>query len=130
MRPRPTLLGLFILLAAGCGDAADQTAEVQGRVFYQGNPLEGGTIVFTPDAARGGSGALARAEIQSDGRFRLRTGDKNGAVPGWHRVTVAPAGPVGSPTRLLPSRYCDPELSGKSIEVKPGQENSIDLYLE
>ena len=130
MRPRGTMAGLLLLLAAGCGGDAEQTAEVQGRVYYQGKPLESGTVVFVPDPSRGGSGPLARAEIQADGRYRLRTGDKSGAVPGWHRVTVAPGGPAGSPTRTLPPRFSDPESSGQCHEVKPGQENTIDLHLE
>jgi len=129
MRPRRFLWGLVLLLATGCGES-DQTVEVQGRVFYLGKPLEGGTIVFAPDSSRGGSGELARAEIQPDGRYRLTTGDKTGAVAGWHRVTVAPAGPAGSASRILPPRFSDPELSGQCFEVKPGLANTIDLYLE
>ena len=127
MRPRGTRWGLLLLLAAGCGGSGDQTAEVQGRVFFQGKPVEGGTVVFIPDPSRGGSGPLAVAEIQPDGRYHLKTGDKSGAICGWHRVTVAPA---GSPTRTLPARYRDPDLSGQCFEVKPGQENTIDLNLE
>jgi hypothetical protein len=130
MLPRPAIWGLLLLLSTGCGGNADQTAEVQGHVYYQGKPLEAGTIVFAPDPSRGGSGPLARAEIEPDGHYRLRSDEKNGAVPGWHRVTIAPAGPLGSPTRALPSRYSDPELSGKSVEVKAGQVNTFDLNLE
>ena len=130
MRPRGAWWGLLVLLAAGCRDQPEQTVEVRGCVHYQGKPLPGGTIVFAPDPGRGGSGSLARAEIQSDGRYRLRSGDKSGAVPGWHRVTIAPAGAPGSATRILPSRYSDPELSGQSFEVKLGQENVIDLHLD
>ncbi len=129
MGPRRSMWGLILLLAAGCGES-DQTVEVQGYVYYQGKPLEGGTIVFAPDSARGGSGELARAEIQADGRYRLRTGDKIGAVVGWHRVSIASAGPAGAPSRTLPTRYSDPELSGQCVEVKPGKTNTIDLKLE
>ncbi len=130
MRPRLHLCGLLLVLATGCGGGTDQTAEVQGRVYYQGKPVEGGTIVFTPDPSRGGSGPLARSEIQADGRYQLRSGDTSGAVAGWHRVSVAPAGPPGSPGRLLPTRFSDPDLSGQCLEVKPGQQNNLDLYLD
>ena len=129
MRPRQSLWSLLLLLA-GCGGTTDQTAEVQGRVYYLGKPLEGGTIVFTPDPTRGGSGPLARSEIQADGRYQLRTEDKSGAVAGWHRISVAPAGPPGSLSRTLPARYRDPDLSGQCLEVKPGQDNNLDLYLD
>jgi hypothetical protein len=130
MALRSTFWAVLLLLAAGCGGDTDQTVEVQGRVFFRGKPVEGGTIVFAPDPARGGSGPLAQAEIQPDGRYRLMSGGKAGAVPGWHRVTVAPAGAAGSATRTLPARFSDPELSGQSHEVKPGKYNNIDLYLE
>jgi hypothetical protein len=126
------------LLLAGCGADQDRLTAVRGRVWYQGAPLRGGTIVFTPDPTRGGTGPLARAEIQADGLFVLKTGDRLGAVAGWHRVTVvavdATSSPVGpnyaSPRSLLPIKYRDPELSGISCEVKDGQENTLDVNLE
>ena len=127
MRPRPILWGLLLLLTTGCGGDSDKPAAVQGRVYYLGKPLEGGTIVFTPDPARGGSGPLAVSVIQADGRYRLQSDEKDGAIPGWHRVTVAPA---GAPPHALPPRFSDPELSGQCYEVKPGQENTIDLHLD
>ena len=117
--------GLLVLLA-GCGRAEVKLAPVQGRVLYRGRPLAGGTIVFTPDADRGGSGPLACGEIGPDGHYTLHTGDEPGAVPGWHKITVA--GARGD--RLLPRRYSDPEGSGQGREVKAGQTNSLDLDLE
>jgi hypothetical protein len=123
--------GVLLLLAAGCGGATDEeTVEVQGRVFYRGKPLAGGTIVFVPDESRGGAGPLARSEVGPDGRYRLRSGDRPGAVPGWHRITVAAAGAPGAASRALPPRYSDPELSGQCHEVKAGQQNTIDLHLD
>jgi hypothetical protein len=111
---------------------------VRGKVFYQGMPLRGGTIVFTPDPTKGGTGPLARAEIQADGNFVLRTGDRPGAVPGWHRITIvavdatsAPAGTgYAAPRSLVPVRYRDPDLSGLSWEVREGQANTVELNLE
>ena len=117
--------GLLVLLA-GCGRAEVKLAPVQGRVLYRGRPLAGGTIVFTPDADRGGSGPLACGEIGPDGHYTLHTGDEPGAVPGWHKITVA--GARGD--RLLPRRYSDPEGSGQGREVKAGQDNTLDLQLE
>jgi hypothetical protein len=130
---------LLFLVGAGCGTKPPKLTPVRGQVFYQGMPMRGGTIVFTPDSDRGGRGPLARAEIQADGRYVLRTEDELGAVAGWHRITVmAVETPAAVPTSqrfvvprlLLPSKYCDPELSGLLREVKPGQENQFDLYLD
>jgi hypothetical protein len=114
-----------LVLLVGCGRSAPPLTPVQGQVFYQGRPLEGGTIVFTPDPQRGGRGPQAWAEIGADGRFSLRTDGQKGAVPGWHLVTIAPARSVA-----LPARYRDPELSGKRCEVKPDRVNQCDLHLD
>jgi hypothetical protein len=128
-----------LLLLAGCGDEQPKLAIVHGKVSHDGVPLPGGTIVFTPDSARGNVGPLARAEIQPDGTYSLRTGDQAGATPGWHRVTVvsvevAALPPPGQrfalPHSLLPPRYRDPDLSGLTCEVKPAQDNVLDFNLD
>jgi hypothetical protein len=117
---------LLALLAAGCGKGSSKPAHVQGTVYYHGVPLQGGTIVFTPDADRGGSGPIAHAEIRPGGAYTLRTEEGPGVPAGWHRVTVAPGGSGVA----LPPRYCDPELSGLEREVKPDSVNIIDIRLD
>lgn len=126
------VVALLLFSLAGCGKTPTQPAAVQGRVSYRGMPLPGGTIVFTPDTARGGSGPLARAEIQSDGTYTLRTDDHAGAYPGWYRVTVAcfQGAPGTVPRSLLPTAYLDPEMSGLAREVKAGQDNTLDINLD
>ncbi len=123
---------LILFLALGCdgerGVSAPWLARVHGKVYRQGVPLQGGTIVFIPDAGRGGEGPLARAEIQPDGTYTLRTGDAHGAVPGFHRVTVLATDQPGAAP--LSRKYRDPELSGLEREVKPGQDNTINFDLE
>jgi hypothetical protein len=126
---------LLILLAAGCGRETTPQVVVRGKICYRGVALRSGTVVFTPDAARGTTGPLASAELQSDGSYALRTGQALGAVPGWHRVTVLAleSGTRPAPTQprlLLPEKYCDPELSGLTCEVKAGQENTVNFNLE
>jgi hypothetical protein len=118
--------GLVLVLAAGCGPGGTERVPVRGQVLYCGQPLTGGTIVFTPDAERGGRGPLALGEIDAEGHYTLRTGDNPGAVPGWHRITVAAAG--SEPP--LPRRYRDPEHSGLCRQVLPDRPNVIDLSLD
>ncbi len=122
-------------LSLGCG-RGDKLTPVHGHVFYRGQPLAGGTIVFTPDAERGGRGPLACGEIGADGGFTLHTGETIGTVAGWHRVTVAPPspaaspGPATTPVLELPRKYSDPEQSGLLREVKAGTAVEQDFHLE
>jgi hypothetical protein len=135
---RGVWVALGFVVAAGCGRGPAKPVPVSGRVYYQGKPLAGGTIVFTPDPERGGSGPMAFAEIKADGGFTLHTGTEFGAVAGWHRVTVAAAPPPatvpGAPAPRggtpLPAKYSDPERSGLHQEVKAGLANTIDLRLD
>jgi hypothetical protein len=120
-----------LLVLVACGSGTPKLVPVRGKVFYQGAPLHGGSIVFTPDAERGGSGPLAHAEIQADGSYTLRTDHSPGAVPGWHRVSVMAVQAEGARHRLLlPRRYSDPEMSGLRHQVKPDRANTIDIHLE
>jgi hypothetical protein len=116
---------LVPLALAGCGGET-KFAPVQGVVIYHNQPLPGGTIVFSPDAERGAAGPLATAEISLDGTFTLHTGDKPGAVPGWHRVTVAP--PAGYMD--LPRRFSNADQSGQCHEIKSEGANKIEIRLE
>lgn len=125
-------LMLLLLALAGCGRGEVKLVPVQGKVLYRGQPLPGGTIVFVPDPERGGAGPLASSEIRPDGQYVLQTGSRSGAVPGWHRVTVAaPASsPVQTASWSLPQRFSHPEQSGQIHEVKPAVPNTIEIKLE
>lgn len=129
----------LLLVSTGCDSSSPPLVPVTGRVVYHGVPLPTGTIVFTPDPQRGGTGQAARAEIEKDGTFRLKTGDLDGVSPGWHRITVlaleAPPGELPKnrfliPRSLIPEKYRDPELSGLRREVKAGKDNQLDVELD
>jgi hypothetical protein len=120
---------LIVLGLAGCEAESLRLAPVRGKVSHKGVPLRGGIIVFTPDAVRSNGGPMSHAEIQTDGSYVLRGDDGPGALPGWHRVTITAFGDVDA-RGALPARYGDPEQSGLRFEVKPGQENNIDIELE
>jgi hypothetical protein len=133
------LVAALALVPIACGRSKPEgLASVCGKVNYKGRPLTSGTIVFVPDAEHGTNGALARADIQPDGSYRLKCGELVGTVPGWHRVTVtcvedgglAPGQILVVPRSVLPAKYQDPQLSGLSCEVKGGQENAINFNLE
>jgi hypothetical protein len=130
---------LFVLFLTGCDSRPDSLLPVRGKVSYKGAAVEGGIIVFTPDASRGCHGAMALAEIQPDGSYSLRTEKGSGAGAGWYRVTVAAVGAdtlalpghrYGVPPSLVPEKYRDPELSRLVCEVKPDRANEIDFNLD
>jgi hypothetical protein len=132
-------LACGVLLALGCGSDPETLTPVRGKVYFKGEPLTRGTIVFSPDVRRGGRGDLASAEIQPDGSFSLKTGDREGAVAGWHRVTVVAVEEIHDPAgeldfiehrSLAPPKYRDPDLSGLDYQVEPGKENRIDFHLD
>jgi hypothetical protein len=117
-----------LLVLSGCGRSDASLALVHGQVLYQGKPLQGGTIVFTPDPERGGRGPQAWSEIKSDGRFSLFSGGRKGAIPGWHRITIAPG--QADRSRQFPARYLDPDQSGEVFEVQPDRVNECTLHLQ
>jgi hypothetical protein len=127
--PPALLLAVGII---GCSSNGDHLAPVKGKVTYKGAPLQGGTIVFIPDESRGTHGQMAMADIQADGTFTLKTNDTLGAVPGWHRVTVAwvVPGPAGRVRPLLPDKYSHPQQSGLAFEVHATKPNAFALDLE
>jgi hypothetical protein len=127
------------LLLSGCRSGSTPLAAVQGKVTYRGEPLRGGTIVYTPDASRGTRGELAWGEIQQDGSYTLKTGAAAGAATGWHRVTVSSTLPPGAPApghlfsfppSVLPTHDRDPRASVLTCEVKPDRPNTINFQLE
>jgi hypothetical protein len=138
MRRFPIVLALCLLLTTSCQQANLPLSPVHGKISYHGLLLQGGTVVFTPDSSRGTTGPQAQAQIQSDGSYTLQCGKGYGAVPGWHRVTVACVAPSSSafggesfaiPQSLLPDRYRDPQLSKLVCQVKPDQPNVFDFNL-
>lgn len=137
--PLALALSGLIALAGGCDPGVDLISKVTGRVTYRGMPVRTGSIVFTPDAQRGASGPQARSDIQADGTYSLRTGDRLGAPPGWYRVTivsvesapsVTPGQQIPIPRSLLPEKYRDPQLSGLVREIKSLDENKIHFDLD
>jgi hypothetical protein len=141
MTARRFALQLLVIagLAAlgGCGSKGAAKSSVTGRVYYRGDPLNGGAIVFVPDAERGNNGPLAKGAIQKDGTFFLNADSAAGVATGWYRVSIAPSVSQESPVPIPsapypgpPTRYRNPQLSGLIGEVKPGAENVFEFNLD
>jgi hypothetical protein len=137
---RHSFVGLLILATAGltgCGSAGSApTAEVKGKVTYQGNPVPNVNVTFTPD-----NGRPALGTTNENGEFTLSTfSEADGAVPGMHTVTLAtnetepmPGTPEAAnyqPKPLpFPEKYTSPATSDLKVEVKDGS-NDIPLELK
>lgn len=74
---------LLLLMAVGCGDSGPPRATVQGRVTFDGVPIESGSIAFIP--AQGTKGPSVGGSIRG-GSYHLPS--KDGPVVGPHRVEI------------------------------------------
>ncbi len=94
-----TLFGM--LLVAGCGEGVDTkpTAKVTGNVTYDGKPVTGGSLMFSPTGGSNNQpGKAGDATIKSDGTFTVTTySSGDGAVVGQHRIAFMPPAPENAP---------------------------------
>lgn len=132
---------LSSMICFGCSSGEDKrpTAPVSGKMSFQGNPVTGGSLTFSPIMMTGNKetpGSAAFGNIEPDGSFTLTTYKKgDGAIVGKHRVTFGPPGappidekehsenskPVISPYYGLMPKVAE-------VEVKSG-DNKIDIEL-
>ena len=136
------LLIIAVLPFSGCGSNSNRprTAQVKGKVLFDGKPLELGSLLFVPK----GGGPPAQGNIASDGTYQLGTfTETDGAVLGEFQVIISawtqPKGGPGlpedairgdvGPISLIPEIYGDITKSGLSAVVQD-QENTIDFTLE
>ena len=123
-----------VALPGGCSRKAPHgPTTVRGAVTFQGKPLAGGVVVFSPDPDRGHSGKPIRGNVGADGRYELRLAANTTIAPGWYRVAIA-AAPSLEPTSALgpvfPLKLARPDMSGLVREVKPEQENVFEFAVE
>jgi len=144
MRGLVRITAPVIALAAGAALAALQTGcnrsskpeapcTVRGRVTFQGQPVAGGMVIFTPDRDRGSSGKPLRADTDSNGIFELRFESNPAVPPGWYRVAIAPpAGDAsaGSSQSPFPPQLRRPDTSTLSREIAPARDNFFEFAVE
>lgn len=121
----------LVVSATGCNRGPEMAA-VTGKVNYNGQPLQFGSVTFQPTR-----GQPARGEIQSDGTFQLSTFSRgDGAFVGSHKVKIAcyesqnPAFVKGPGEQrlgrsLIPVKYTLFDQSGLTAEVKPDAADPI-----
>lgn len=127
------LLIAFIIISVGC-DRGLQLGPAEGTVTLDGQPMEGASVIFTH--VEGGPAATGSTDAQ--GRFKLRSVNREGAKVGEHKVTITkketlnlgPFGPT-SPEGIkiiwhVPEKYSKAETSGLTATV-PDEEIKFEL---
>ena len=117
-----------IILLTGC---SSELSKVSGTVVLDGEPLDRGVVTFQADGK-----PMAIGQIRSNGTYQMKTGSKDGVVPGVYQVTVSAYQSKPSeddlgepiPVLLTPAQYNSPGESGLTADVKPGR-NNVDLPL-
>jgi hypothetical protein len=129
-------LGLLCgaMVASGCKpDKIGKVVPVSGKVTMGGKALPGGTVNFVPDKDKGNKlPSTPIGTIRGDGTYTLQTEGKEGAPPGWYKVTISAMAPPsqdvpppdkGGKPAVRPNFQIDPKYSkadttDKSVEVK------------
>jgi hypothetical protein len=147
IRGQTAIFALAIASCAGCGEADNRPKRVpvSGTVMFNQQPVEGASVVFSPQ----GHSNAATGRTDALGRFQLRTfGANDGAVPGDYKVTVRKTEIVGgvaaggdgdgggadappaSERSLIPDKYGRPEASGLEATVNSEGENNFTFELQ
>jgi hypothetical protein len=82
-------LPLIASALVGTGCQREGLYPVYGKVLYKGQPAAGATVYLHRDGGDGTSGdVVPMGMVASDGRFRIRSGDDDGAPPGMYKVLI------------------------------------------
>jgi hypothetical protein len=145
---RSSVSRLLAVVAAGLllgGAGCARFGAVSGKVYYRGKPLTGGMVHFY-----GPHGSVETSPIAADGGYTVRRvpagpakvavstpavgyinihGGKPPVVPGEKTPphdSGHPSMPLPPAVTVIPTRYADPEQSGLTFEVQPGdQEHDV-----
>jgi len=125
-------LVLAVLATAGCSSDPNRPYPVRGVVVFEdGQPakeLAGGSVTFIPTSEQ--ERGTSSGSIKEDGTFSLsckKEGD--GAIPGKHRVEIAPLGiedQDANPKARRPQLRLDPNTAIQEVTVEP-KNNEITL---
>jgi hypothetical protein len=142
-RSRSRTIGviLCLILLSGCTKSATDlnVIPVTGQVTYDGRPIEGANVIFSPVDRN--QTLASQAVTDQEGRFEMRThtgGGKfeSGIAPGNYTVAItkldtsAISTTLAPPKDVLPKKYGIPQTSGLTAEVAEGKENDFEFALK
>jgi hypothetical protein len=121
------LLGVLGITFAGCGKGAEdgeKLTTVLGKVTVSGKPLGTGAVTFHPDTAKGNNTPhIPTGPLDAQGNYKLMSATREGAPPGWYKVTVSAQEPVNEknpyalPKHLINPRFANVQTSGLAVQV-------------
>ncbi len=108
--------GLTSLLIVGCGPGGPPVVKVTANVRYQGEPVEGATVIFSNASGTMESGALATGTTDAQGNASLTTTVSptlalSGATPGEYRVIISKSVP---PQGMTEEEFEEKVLGGQT----------------
>jgi hypothetical protein len=123
------LFTFYVVSINGCGDDLPKRVPVSGHVFFDGQPLETGTLTFQTPGQR-----IAYALLGTGGKFTVTTFTENdGIIPGKHKVAVISKEVINANTQkwFVPKKYSETSTSGLEIDVTgPNNDIKFDLKSE
>jgi hypothetical protein len=121
------LCGIVCVGLFACSAGSEKLTPVVGKVTVNGAPLAIGGVTFHPDAQKGNTSPhIPVGTLDAQGNYKLMTATKEGAPPGWYKVTVSaqepidPKNPYAPPKHLINPKFSDPSTSGLEVEVVTG----------
>jgi hypothetical protein len=115
---------------------------VKGTVTVDGTALFAGQVTYYPDSAKGNTSRfIPIGGIDAQGNYTLTTDGREGAPPGWYKVTVIggsqsdprqpppPKDAPPPPKAEVNSVYSKPNSTTLLIEVRENAPGSYDLKL-
>lgn len=110
------VFALFCSVSLGCGGSAPKLYPVTGTVSFNDKPVEGASILFSPQGGRPSMGTT-----DASGKYTITTLGKPGAPVGTYNVTVSKQGGASAPEAAppvaqMPSAEPSPEEKQKLME--------------
>jgi len=121
---RTAILSSVVVLSLAAAVAEDkETATVQGKVSFKGQPLAGGEITFHPK-----QGKAVKVAIADDGTYSVKDLPVGATVITVESFRELRKDKEKRKFNVLPAKYADPKKSGLTYVVKAGkQEYDVDL---
>lgn len=117
-------LAVLVLTLAGC-DKGPALVPVSGQVLIDGQPLKYGTVQVIPTEGRPAVGKL-----DTEGRFKLVTDEREGCVKGTHTVAISAVEPLSEYENRehAPAKYASALTSGLTVTIDgPKDDLKIEL---